>query len=209
MSGNDVKVPDYSQNEDNNSGKYSRSSAAGLNETLNTNHLDIAPNDTSICATVTRFIAKCVGLCFTPHQILVVLRVLKAVTFCFLLLTIAADFMYILFVNLASNEVGDELGGWRDTVLRVYALILAIMGICVELDVWSCVKHFSLLKGFIPRSFALYFISAITHTMPYAWRKGVVVTDDAMYTDDAIYIKISNQIPESAVMFQMVTSMIL
>jgi len=206
-----LQVPDYSHQNNNPSdnsvqggGSSVTGSIGGLNETLNTSHIDIPSSDTSMLASVTRFIAGHVGKCFSPHQILVFLRLLKAVTFCFLILNIFAVFMYMLFVDImASDEVRVELGGSRDLVLRVYALVLSAMSILLELDVTNIVRHYSGLKGFIPRSFLLYFISVITTTVTIP----AVPDDDAIqYDDDNIAVKIAAEIPESAVVFQRVTS---
>lgn len=178
-------------------------SVGGLNETLNTDHLDIPASDVSFAAMITRYIAGFVGKCFTPHQIIVFLRILKAVTFCFLVLNIFAVSMYILFVDImASNVVKKELGGWRDLVLRLYALVLSVMAICLELDVMNVVRHYVGLKGFIPRALLLYFISIITTTI----RIPDSFDDDAVVNDDDISIRIAAEIPDSAVVFQKVTS---
>ena len=125
-----LQVPNYGQQnqeqiDDSVRGGSSTSvsgSVGGPNETLNIDHLDISSCDDSMLATVTRFIAGAVGKCFDPHQILIFLRLLKAVTFCFLVLNIFAVSKYILFVDImASNDVRKELGGSHDLVLRLYA----------------------------------------------------------------------------------------
>ena len=212
-----LEIPDYSQQNDQQisshesiRGEGSTSvsgSVGGLNETLDTEHLDISANDDSLLAKITRFIARSVGRCFTPHKVLVFLRLLKAITFCFLVLNIFAVSMYMLFVDvMASNDVRVELGGSRDLVLRLYALALSVMAILLELDVTSIVRHYSGLKGFIPRAFVLYFISVITTTVSIP----EVPNDDSIqYDDDNIAMKIAAEIPESAVVFQSVTSWIL
>ena len=185
-------------------------SLGGLNETLNTDHLDIPVSDASISAMITRFIASCVGKCFTPHQILVFLRLLKAITFCNLILNIFAAAMYILFVDImASDVVTAELGGNRDMILRLYALMLSVMAIFLELDVINYVRHFSGFKSFIPRALLLYFISIITTTVPLSTANYTDDDYDTGYNDDDIAERIAAEIPDSAVVFQIVTSWIL
>jgi hypothetical protein len=131
-----------------------------LNETLNTQHLDLDPNDGSCIASCTRLTASCVGVICTPHRMLMVMRILKAVTFSFLLLTIAADILYIIFVDFLSG-VGDD--GFRGMIVRFYGLGLAVLAILIELDVKSAVASFPALKGFIPRALLLLFIAVITN----------------------------------------------
>jgi len=184
-------------------------SEGGLNERLNVNHLDIPPDDASFYARVTRLIAKMVGKSFSPHQILVILRILKALTFCFLVLTMVADAMYIFFVEvMARGKInGQNLGyrGYRDAVLRVYGLFLTFMGVMLELDVSAVVKQVPGLKGFIPRGFFLFFISALTSTNPLVIIIGSNKKNDDVYDDDA-YRETRYEVPVSAIVFQTVTS---
>lgn len=189
----------------------------GLNEKLNTEYIDVAPDDTSVSANMTRTIAGFVGKCCTPRQMLVVLRLLKAITFCFIVLTIASDLMYIFFVELiASNEVNVILGGFRDTVIRIYGLGLAVMAILIELDMANAVKNFSGFKGFVPRGLLLFFVSTITNAHPLHRQKSCsghrfLANDDDNYDDDRYSSQClsSNDIPGSAIVFQMVTSFVL
>jgi hypothetical protein len=104
--------------------------------------------------------AGCVGVICTPHRMLMVMRILKAVTFSFLLLTIAADILYIIFVDFLSG-VGDD--GTRGMVVRFYGLGLALLAMLIELDVKWAVASFPALKGFIPRALLLFFIAVITN----------------------------------------------
>lgn len=214
-----LQVPDYGQqphqiqvqHSSSNQDEYVSGSASGsvggLNEKLNTDAIDIPSSDGSVIAQLTRCITSCVGNCFTPHQILVFLRLLKAVAFCTLVLNIFSVSMYILFVDiLASDIVTAELGGWRDTVLRLYALLLSVMAILLELDIMNFVRHYSGLKGFIARSFLLYFISVITTTIPIPTTSD---DDAAQINDDDFTIRLAAEIPNSAVIFQSVTSWIL
>lgn len=192
---------------------------SGLNEALDVNYLDLQAEDQSLLASVTRLIAGAVGKCFKPRQILVVLRLLKAITFCFLILTICADIMYIVFVEfIASNAIGEQLGGARDTIIRIYGIALAVLAVLIELDVTAAVKYFSGLKSFIPRGFLLFFVAMITNAHPLqsmadqsgssggdAYQQG----DDYVVDDDATSGVVKAPIPYSAVAFQMVVSWVL
>jgi hypothetical protein len=178
-----------------------------LNDRLNTNYIDVGDSN-SVVASATRFITGFVGNYISPKQLLVVLRVLKAVTFCFLVLNIAADLMYIVFLEiLASSDVRDAVGGRRDLIIRIYGLGLAVMAILIELDVPAIVKPFYGFKGFIARALLLFFISAITGSHPIN-ESQVSNNNNYAYTDDG-YASVSSKIPNSAVMFQIVTSFIL
>lgn len=179
-----------------------------LNDRLNTSYVDVG-NSNSVVASVTRFITGCVGNYVSPKQLLVVLRVLKAVTFCFLVLNIAADVMYIAFLEiLASSDVRDAVGGRRDLIIRIYGLGLAVMAIFIELDVPAIVKPFYGFKGFIARALLLFFISAITGSHPINESQASDTDDEYAYADDE-YASVASKIPNSAVMFQIVTSFIL
>jgi hypothetical protein len=216
-----------------------------LNDRLNTDYIDLGPADEhSLVGQVTKTITGCVGEFVTPRQLLIVLRILKAVTFCFLILTLAADMMYIVFLEvLATREVRDIVGGRRDMIIRVYGLFLACVALAIEVDVAWVVKSFYGFKGFIARSFLLFFVSAITGAHPlhedqlykdrsqdqYRYSNNAAANDDANAGDDvaaanddaagaAVYddfyydvLEESNlpEIPDSAIVFQMVTSFIL
>ena len=189
-----------------------------LNEKLNPECIDVPVEDKSIPANITRAIIGAVSRFFTPRQIIVVLRLVKALTFCFLCLTIAADLMYIFFVELvASKEVSVKLGGHRDLIIRTYGVGLTVMAIMVELDMPWVGTYFAGLKGFLPRSLLLFFVSALTTTAPIgAYERSQNGDNNNSYNNnqynggggsDAGLI--GNQIPESSVIFQMVTSWIL
>jgi len=190
--------------------------AGRLNDRLNVEFIDVPEEDSSIGASVTRGITSQVGKCCTPRQMLVVLRILKALTFSFLVFTIAADLMYIVFVELiASSEVNTRLGGFRDTTIRVYGIILTVMAILIELDVTRAVKHFSGLKGFIPRALLLFFIATITNAHPLhtiSETEEVEMNDDDYAQDDELYVGDDDfdntgvSVPSSTVVFQLVTS---
>lgn len=197
---------------------------SGLNEELDIDYLDLQPEDQSLLAKVTRLVAGVVGRCCKPRQILVILRLLKAITFCFLILTVCADIMYIVFVEfIASNATGEQLGGVRDTIIRIYGVALAVLAILIELDVTAAVKHFSGLKSFIPRGLLLFFVAMITTAHPLqratdqsgsssgagagddAYQQG----DDYVVDDDATSGIVEAPMPYSAVAFQMVVSWVL
>lgn len=189
-----------------------------LNERLNTDYVDVGDEVDSFGAQTTRAITGFVGNFITPRQLLIVLRLLKAITFCFLVLTLAADLLYIIFLEvLADNEVKELAGGRRDLIIRVYGLFFAAVAVCIELDYSVVVKSFHGFKGFIPRSLLYFFISAITGSHPlHRAEASNAADDDAVVNDDVVFddmygydINAAAQIPGSAVVFQMVTSFIL
>jgi hypothetical protein len=183
---------------------------ASLNDRLNTDYVDVGEDDSSPNALLTRTITTCVGRSVTPRNLLILLRVLKAVTFCFLILTFCADVMYIIFLEVAGHkEVKELAGGRRDTILRVYGLVLAVVAICIELDYSAVVKSFYGFKGFIPRSFLLLFVAMLTgaHPLHANETNNGGGDDDDDYFDETAYIE--SQIPHSAINFQMVTSFVL
>ena len=113
-----------------------------LNDRLDTNYVDLGGKDEeSYGAQYTRAVTGFVGEFVTPRQLLVVLRVLRALTFVFLIFTLVADLMYIIFLEiLATSEVRDIVGGRRDMIIRVYGLFLAAVAIAIEIDVAWIVK---------------------------------------------------------------------
>ena len=59
--------------------------------------------------------------------------------------------MYIIFVELLANKKIQLLaGGNRDTIIRIYGLVLAFIGLAIELDYSKVVRKLSALKGFKP-----------------------------------------------------------
>jgi hypothetical protein len=184
-----------------------------LNDRLNTAYVDVEPGDDSFGAHLTRLITGFVGEFVTPRRMLVILRVLKAITFCFLILTVAADLMYIAFCEIfATKDVRMIVGGSRDMIIRIYGLVLATMAILIELDITHMTKAFYGFRGFIPRSLLLFFISAITGSHPM--QENQVERNYDLYYDDYVMDDqfanvVSSEIPDSAVVFQMVTSFIL
>lgn len=186
-----------------------------LNDRLDTTFLNVGNADNSVDAKVTRTITGCVGQFVTPRRLLIVLRILKAITFCFLILNLAADMMYIVFLEItAEKEIADLAGGRRDLIIRIYGVFLAVVAICIELDYTAVVKSFYGFKGFIPRGLLYFFISAITGARPLHIQRMNQSHDDDAYAgdDDAYYgddLYSALEIPQSAVVFQMVTSFIL
>lgn len=204
---------------------------ASLNTSLQTQYIDLDDSDDSMFANVTRAISACVGSFCTPKQVLGLLRVLKAVTLTFLVLSILANLMFILFVQiLSSDAVKDAAGGHRDVFLRLYGLGFCLLGLAIELDYSKVVKKFSGLKGFMPRAALYFFIAQITASHPTYLRltkgaddnsqgydygaQGDDADEDAendgynaavsQYYDDAL-----EEYPSSAIGFQRVTSIVL
>lgn len=165
---------------------------SGLNRRLRTEFIDVDPTDESIPASLTRGIVGIVGACFTPRQILVALRLLKSITVCFLALAMAANLTYICLVEFVADAYSSNpyFGARRDTVLRIYGLMLSVLALLIELDKY--VKSFKVWKGFIARFGLLFFVSVVTYCHPKEWENN--------YYDG---------VPQSAVMFQMVVSSVL
>ena len=205
----------------------SPANAASLNDRLNTSYIDIPQEDESMFATVTRVIVEVVGTFVTPRQMLGFLRVLKAVTLSFLFLTVAANVMYMCLLEIfATDAVRTRVGGSRDTVIRLYGLVLTFLAMGIELDSGKVTKHFMGLKGFIPRGLLLFFIATLTRAHPIDssfYYDGSSSNgnnnnggDDDQYgdddgngaTDDVTY-KMQQEaadLPYSAIAFQQVTS---
>lgn len=183
-------------NNDNMSSSVSDSlNNSNLNDRLDADCLDVPKDDLSIHARYVRGITGFGSNHFSPRLIIVILRLLKAITFCFLCLTLAADIMYLCFVEIVvSNEVGVKLGGNRDKKLRLYGVILTIVALAIELDLKMASRHFAALKGFVPRGMLLHFIAVLTSIAPLS-------------SDDVDLLK--GEIPQSSVVFQAVASFIL
>lgn len=200
-----MQTPDHARHQGGTS--FTSSKTTSLNDRLNTNFVNVATDDTSVDARVTRAITSFVGNFVTPRFLLVLLRILKAITFCFLILTLAANLMYIVFLEVAAvKQVKEMAGGRRDMIIRIYGLALIGVAICIELDYAAVVKSFYGFKGFIPRGLLLFFISAITgaHPLHVSNNNGQAF---AMDDDDSFYAE--SDIPQSAIVFQMVTSFII
>lgn len=205
--------------------KKSNINISGLNRRLRTEFIDVDPNDDSIGASLIRGIVGLVGSCFTPRQILVALRLLKAITVAFIALTAAANIVFISCVEFVSEpNPNPYFGHRRDTVLRVYGLAFSILALLIELDKFV-MKNFKVLKGFLARFALLFFVAAVTYCHPGQLEDGSdnynnqqVNNDDAY--DDGNYNAYNNNnaaaaynaasgVPMSAVVFQMVSSSVL
>ena len=154
----------------NNNKKGSNINISGLNRRLRTEYIDVDPNDDSIMASLIRGIVGLVGSCFTPRQILVALRLLKAITVAFIALTMVANIAYITFVefvpsNNNNNNHPSYLGQRRDTVLRIYGLGFGTLSLLIELDKFV-MKNFKILKGFLARFGLLFFVASVTYCHP-------------------------------------------
>ena len=206
-----------------------------LNETLRAEYINVPAQDQSFRAGCTRMIAGFVGTIFSPKQLLAILRVHKAITLCFIVLSILANIMYVLFVEiLAGSQVREMAGGVRDMILRFYALLLLFLALAVEIDFTRITKRYSGLKSFIPRSLLYVFIALLTVSYPVetqqvaengneyandgddAANNDDAANDDAYAQNDdaaASYADASYEssvnIPTSAVGFQMVASFVL
>lgn len=201
-----------------------------LNDKLLSQYTDVPDDDESCGANLVRTICHIVGVILTPRQVLAIIRVLKAITFCFLVLNILSNGMYIIFVHaMASKSVRMMAGGPRDTVIRCYGLLLCLLALAVEVDVSKIVKKFSGLKGFIPRALFMFLIAAITSSHPIYDKSAYSSSssyaagdDDAAAGDDGnnnynnyggyssnVGADPTSEIPRSAVNFQLVTSFVL
>jgi len=195
-----------------------------LNDRLNTSYVNLGEENT-LRAQYTKFVTGLVGDYIKPRQLLVLLRVLRALTFVFLLFTLVADTMYMIFLEiLATKEVKDIVGGRRDLIIRVYGLFLAGVAIAIEIDVAWVVKSVYGFKGFLARSFLIFFISSITAPNPLYFDEGYLDQnsvqyyyddkadqgDDASsYTYNSSNTSVVPEVPMSVVIFQRVTSFIL
>jgi len=210
---------------------------ASLNDRLATKYVDVPVDDQSCQAQMTRRVANFVGSILTPKQVLAILRVLKAVTLCFIVLTIIANILYLFTVKLfASKEVQAAAGGNRDTLIRLYGLVLSFIALAIEIDYVKVVRRYSGLKAFIPRGLLYLFIAIITASRPhrsepvnnnynqyqYQQQNDDAAGDDAAgddaAQDDQYYyqqaaasqpVDVTDEIPSSAVAFQMVAAYVL
>lgn len=201
--------------------------AVALNDQFITQYVDVAEDDYSCHAQMVRSMANFVGTVLLPRQVLAILRILKAMSLSFIVLTILANTMYIIFVEVfASKEVQEIAGGWRDTLIRLFGLMLSLVALAIEVDYAEVVKLYMGLKAFIPRALLYLFISLITSSHPMSNDEknqknnynanGNNGDDDANQYDDAYqqqddmyYESTIPEIPSSAVAFQMVTSLVL
>lgn len=200
-------------------------SSALLNDRLLTQYVDVAEDDYSCHAQIVRAVANFAGSIFRPRQVLAILRILKATSLSFIVLTILANAMYITFVEVvASKEVQEMAGGRRDTLIRLFGLMLSFVALAIEVDYTKVAKLFMGLKGFIPRALLYFFISIITSSHPTSETNHLKNSsnangnngddnanqnDDAYQQQDDYYYESSTEIPSSAVAFQMVTSFVM
>ena len=163
---------------------------SGLNRKLRTEFIDVDPEDDSFSANLIRGMVGCVGAMFTPRQILVALRLLKAVTVSMIALTTTANIVYISMVEFVAQPYDNYsyFGVRRDTILRVYGLLLSILALMIEMDKFT-MKSFKVMKGFLARFVLLFFVACLTYAHPAQWSNG--------------------EMPGSAVTFQMVCSVML
>ena len=187
-----------------------------LNDKLNPKHISIPENDKSISSRFIRSVVKSVSNIFTPRKIIVLLRLLRALTICLLCLTIAADLMYIFFVNLmSSKDVSVKLGGFRDLVIRIYGAGLGILAVIIELNKPLLRTLYPGLKPFIPRSLLLFFVSTLTTPSPLLSHgkkisSSVNSNEFNQYDGDGdSHNSLADQIPDSSIIFQTVTSLLL
>lgn len=178
--------------------RKSNVNVSGLNRRLRTEFIDVDPADDSVSASLIRGIVGLVGSCFTPRQILVALRLLKAVTVAFIALTAAANMVYVSCVEfVADPNPNPYFGHRRDTVLRLYGLAFSVLALLIELDKFV-MKNFKVLKGFLARFGLLFFVATVTYCHPAQ----VENNNNNGYNS-------SSTIPMSAVIFQMVASSVL
>jgi hypothetical protein len=136
----------------------------------------------------------------------------------------AADLMYMCLLQWFSNDtIRAQVGGSRDTIIRVYGLILASLSIGIEFDIHRVTKNFLGLKGFVPRGLLLFFVATLTRAHPLASvlarnaskntnNSGYTGDDDAYGADDDYTYNTQqeeSELPYSAIVFQQVTSYIL
>ena len=205
----------YYSRKSSNRNRESNLNEGRLSDTLNTAYIDIQEEDQSLMSNCVRWIASYVGSCFSPHIMLVILRLLKILTTLFLVFTIFSNLMYLSFVALfVDKDVIAKIGGSRDTIIRLYGLLLLAIALIVELDITNFMKSFVGLKPFIPRSFLLFFIAVITnspnlHDYHNAAQFDSYATDDVYNNDDTYDQLVSQSIPGSTVVFQTVTTFVL
>lgn len=169
---------------------------SGLNRRLRTEYIDVDPADDSFIASLIRGVVGLVGSCFTPRQILVALRLLKAVTVAFIALTAAANVVYISCIEFVANNNNNSnyFGHRRDTILRLYGLAFAVLALLIELDKFV-MKNLKVLKGFLARFGMLFFVATVTYCHPAQMD----------YNNGGA----ASGVPPSAVVFQMVASIVL
>lgn len=182
-----------------------------LNDAIQTQYIDVDKEDTSPFANCSRSISKVVGSVFTPRQVLGLLRVLKAITLAFIVLTILANCMYVIFVEIMPHRsIREQAGGTRDIILRVYAFALSILGVLIELDFDSVVERVLFLKAFVPRALLYFLIANITASPPRIFDESGQYSSKTYSDDDQSFSSLNSvQLPTSAIGFQRVSSFVL
>ena len=187
-----------------------------LNESLQTQYIDLGDDDQSFLSSTTRTIAKAVGTLFTPGQVLAMLRVLRAATLSFLALALVSMLMYLLFVQcLAVTQVRAAAGGLRDVILRLYGILFAVLLVAVELDVGFILQRFAVLKSFVPRACVFWLVAQLCAPRPIAKELADTTSGSNRYyysnddTGQAYSDYEPPEIPTSAIGFQRVTSFLL
>jgi len=190
-----------------------------LNSKLRTDCVDVSPDDTSFRAQYVRFMAPKVGRMFTPRKMIAILRILKALTFFFIVLDVLADIVYISVVEAKSGqETQAKLGGHRDLVVRAFAVFVAIIVALIELDHARVKEHFSGFKPFLTRSILIIFVSILTNTPPiiaYERRSNAASSSSSSYSYNNGYSSsssaktttlISDEVPKGVITFQSVSA---
>ena len=193
-----------------------------LNSRLKTDCVDVSPEDTSLRAKYVRFMAPKVGRMFTPRKMIALLRILKALTFFFIVLDVVADIIFISMVEArASVETQAKLGGHRDLVVRAFAVFVAIIVALIELDHSKVKDYFSGFKPFITRSVLIIFVSILTNTPPiiayerrsnaasnssYSSSSGSSYSNSYGYNTSSKATSISDEIPQGFITFQSASS---
>ena len=175
--------------------------------TPNNQSIDVgaASSETGIIYFCINSSAKCVGLFCTPKQIVILMRLLKAFTFCFLVLNICSEMMFLLFVAfMNADALFDGAGSARDNIIRINGMLLSMIAISIELDLELSRSHFPGFRPYIPRSFLLLFIAVISEAQVTLSNTDNNVDDYGI--DDSM---IQREIPGSAIVFDAVTSFIL
>lgn len=192
-----------------------------LNSKLKTDCVDVSPEDTSFRAKYVRFMAPKVGRMFTPRKMIAVLRILKALTFFFIVLDVLADIIYISVVAAKSGaETKAKLGGHRDLVVRAFAVFVGIVVALIELDHARVKENFSGFKPFLTRSILIIFVAILTNTPPiiaYERRNNSSsssysnsYSSYSSYNSGSSSYKtstlISNEVPQGVITFQSVSA---
>ena len=174
-----------------------------FNRRINSQHLNLDKDDTSRFAWTIRKMAEIVSSIVRPRQMVVLLRILKAFTFCTLSIGILADLIFIFLVQThVSHDVNTKLGGIRDVVSRLYGVLLAMLVIMMELNMEFSNIHFAGLKPFLPRGLVLFLIANVSATSP-------MIHNDANLVSIYDNTPIKDEVPFGAYAFQSLTSFLL